>query len=367
MQVQVRQRDPRSVECDGLIVPIPRTDSLPRSLRPLDAALDGRIAAYLSSGDFGGRAGQVSSFPSSGIGAARVVLVGLGQDTRFDAEGLRRAAGRSMGALMRTKARRAALLVPSSRRVAPTDVGQSLTEGAILGAYRFDKYKTLDAESTEVERLELLPADARNVAALRRGSQVGSSIAEATNWARDLSNEPGSVHTPAWMAQQARAMGRAQGIKVSVLAESQLERENMGGILAVGRGSANPPRLVIMEYGAPERKRGRGRRRPTIALVGKGITFDTGGISIKPAGSMADMKHDMSGGAAVFGAMRALAALKLPLHVVGLVACAENKPDGSAYLPGDVVTTASGKTIEVLNTDAEGRIVLSDALHRATS
>jgi leucyl aminopeptidase len=367
MQVQVRPRDPRELECDGLIVPIAQTERLPRALRALDASLEGRIAAYLENGDFRGHAGQLTCFPGGGIRAARVVLVGLGPDARLNAEGLRTAAGRAVGPLIGAKAKRAALLVPGVRRAAPADVGQALTEGAVLGAYRFDKYQTLEEPPPALERLDLLPVDGRQTAGLRRGAQLGSVIAAATNLARDLSNEPGSVHTPAWMARRARALGRESGLKVSVLAEAQLAREKMGGILAVGRGSANPPRLIVFEHGAaPAARARRGRKRPTIALVGKGITFDTGGISLKPAASMVEMKHDMSGGAAVFGAMRAIAELKLPLHVVGVVACAENKPDGNAYLPGDIVTTSSGKTIEVINTDAEGRVVLSDALHYAT-
>ena len=147
-----------------------------------------------------------------------------------------------------------------------------------------------------------------------------------------------------------------------MFAEKELEREKMAGILTVGRGSAHPPRLIVIEHGAPAKA---ARKRPTLALVGKGITFDSGGISIKPAASMDEMKHDMSGGAAVLGALRAAALLDLPCHVIGIVAAAQNMPDGNAYVPGDIIRSAQGKTIEVLNTDAEGRIVLSDALHHA--
>ena len=192
----------------------------------------------------------------------------------------------------------------------------------------------------------------------------GCIAAESARLARDLSNEPGSVHTPAWMADQARKLGREVGLKVKVLAERELEREKMQGILSVGRGSANPPRLIVLEHNAPASG---ARRRPTLALVGKGITFDSGGISIKPAANMHEMKHDMSGGAAVFGAMRGAALLGLPQHLVGIVPAAQNMPGASAYLPGDIVRAASGKTIEVLNTDAEGRVVLADALHHAQS
>ncbi|MEE9281234.1 MAG: leucyl aminopeptidase, partial [Myxococcota bacterium] len=345
---------------DALVVPLLETDRVPRTLRSLDAALDGLIGSYLGSGDLSGKAAEVTSVPTGGIAAGRVIFVGLGQDRKLDPEGLRRAGGRAVKALVRAKAKRVALLVPALRRVAAADVAQALCEGLVLGGYRFDKYKTLEEPTPEIEGCELIPADARQIAAIRRGARAGEVIADATNFARDLSNEPGSVHTPAWMAQQARKLGRELDLKVTVLAEAELRKQKMGAILAVGRGSAHGPRLIAVEYGSAR------SRRPTIALVGKGITFDTGGISIKPAASMSEMKHDMSGAAAVLGAMRAIAQLRLPLRVVGIVAAAQNMPDGEAYLPGDVVTSASGKTIEVLNTDAEGRVVLADALHYAS-
>ncbi len=299
------------------------------------------------------------------------MLIGLGEEKSANRESLRAAAGRAAKALARAKAVRASLAAPALRRVAAELAGQALAEGLVLGAYRFDKYKTGNDAPPALERVSLLAPDARALAGLRRGAKLGQTVAEASNFARDLSNEPGSVCTPEYIADQARALGRSLRLKVTVYDEKQLAREKMNGILAVGRGSVHPPRLIVVEYGAepkPKTKaKSRARKRPTLAFVGKGITFDTGGISIKPAASMDEMKHDMSGGAAVLGALRAVAELGLPFHVVGIVAAAENKPDGNAYMPGDVITSARGKTIEVLNTDAEGRIVLSDALHLATS
>ncbi len=362
MEVSVRRSDPLDVACDALVVPLLKSDRVPRVLRALDTALDGLIGNYLAAGDLSGKAEEVLSVPTRGIEAARVIFVGLGPDKEIDAEGLRRAAGRAVGALAKAKADRAAFLVPSLRRVAAPRVGQALSEGLALGSYRFDKYKTIDESPPELASCELIPLDERQAADVRKGTRVGQIIGESTNFARDLSNEPGSVHTPAWLAQQARNLGRELALRVSVLAEAELRKEKMGAILAVGRGSAHPPRLIVLEYG----QKTASRSRPTIALVGKGITFDSGGISIKPAAAMDEMKHDMSGGAAVLGAMRAIALLKLPLRVVGIVAAAQNMPDGEAYLPGDVVTSASGKTIEILNTDAEGRVVLADALHYAS-
>ncbi len=362
MQLSVRRTDPTTVECDAVVVPLLKTERVPRRLRTLDAATEGLISSYLHSGDLTGTAGEVQSLPTNGVVAGRLIFVGLGSDRELDAEGLRQAGGRALNALGRAKAKRAAVLVPSLRRVGADAVGQALAEGLILGAYRFDKYKTIDEPHPELESCELIPADERQSTPIRRGARLGEVVATSTNLARDLSNEPGSVHTPAWMADQARKLARETDLRVRVLAEAELKKEKMGAILAVGRGSAHPPRLIVLEHG-PRRA---STRRPTIALVGKGITFDSGGISIKPAASMNEMKHDMSGGAAVLGAMRAIALLKLPLRVVGIVAAAQNMPDGEAYLPGDIVTSASGKTIEVLNTDAEGRVVLADALHYAS-
>jgi leucyl aminopeptidase len=360
MQLSVSRADPLGAECDALVVPLLETDRVPRALKALDRALGGLIRSYLDSGDLSGKAGETVSIPTADIAAGRVVFVGLGRDREVTPEILRRAAGRALGPLERAKAKRAALLVPSLR-IEASRVGQALSEGLLLGAYRFDKYKTIDDPRETLAACALIPADERQRLAIRRGAQAGEIIAQSTNLARDLSNEPGSVHTPAWMAAQARKLGRELELRVSVLGEPELRKEKMGAILAVGRGSAHPPRLIVLEY----RPKKASKKRPTIALVGKGITFDTGGISIKPAASMNEMKHDMSGGAAVIGAMRAIALLKLPLRVVGIVAAAQNMPDGDAYLPGDVVTSASGKTIEVLNTDAEGRVVLADALHYA--
>ncbi|MBC8074592.1 MAG: leucyl aminopeptidase, partial [Chloroflexales bacterium] len=195
--------------------------------------------------------------------------------------------------------------------------------------------------------------------AARRGVAVGQAIAAGVKLARDLANHPGNVVTPSYLGEAATQLGAQLGVQTPVFGPEELRAQGFGGILAVAQGSAQEPRFIIMEHGAAL------ENVPTVVLVGKGITFDTGGISIKPAENMDNMKMDMGGAAAVFGAMHAVASLKLPLHVVGLVASAENMPSATAYKPGDIITTLSGKTVEVLNTDAEGRIVLADALHYA--
>jgi leucyl aminopeptidase len=364
MQIEVQRKDASAASGDAVVIPLTKSDAPPRALRELDLAIAGLLARVWEAGDFTGKSGEVLSLPVAGIAAKRIVLVGIGDEKNANAESLRAAGGRAAKALARAKAKRASLAVPILRRVKPEEAAQALSEGVVLGAYRFDKYKSGNDKPPALEGVTLLAPDARQVVALRRGAKLGQVLAESANFARDLSNEPGAACTPEHLASEARKLARAHGLKITVFAEKELEREKMAGILTVGRGSAHSPRLIVLEHGVPAKG---ARKRPTLAFVGKGITFDSGGISIKPAANMDEMKHDMSGGAAVLGALRAAALLDLPCHIVGIVAAAQNMPDANAYVPGDIIRSAQGKTIEVLNTDAEGRIILSDALHHATS
>ncbi len=360
MKIEVTSGSSERLPTDALILPLLEATRVPPFLRPLDRALGGLLAGLLRDGDFKGKKGEEGWVPAAAAGGRRLLLLGLGDARRIDAEALRRLGAAGVRGLMKRRLRRGVLVLPPTRRLSDTDAGRAVAEGAILASYRFDRYRTGGDLPTAPEVLTLVAADARRAAGVRRGVGEGVVVAESTNLARDLSNEPGSVHTPAWLAERARALGREVGLKVHILGPRELEREKMGGLLAVGRGSEHAPRLIVLEYRPKS-----ARRAPMVALVGKGITFDTGGISLKPAATMYEMKHDMSGGAAVYGALRTAALLRLPLRIVGIVPAAENKPGGRAYLPGDVVKSASGKTIEVLNTDAEGRIVLADALHYA--
>ncbi|MEN8161850.1 MAG: leucyl aminopeptidase, partial [Myxococcota bacterium] len=265
------------------------------------------------------------------------------------------------------RAARAILLAPVSRRVRAAAAAQALAEGATLGAYRFDRYRTGEAkkEAFDVERLVLRFERAPDARAARAAATMGTHLGECQNLARDLSNEPPNKLPPAALAREATRAARDAGLRVRVLEPAELRRRGFGAMLAVAQGSANPPRLIVLEHGAPPRRAKKGartRRRPTVCLVGKGVCFDSGGLSLKPSMSMVKMKHDMSGGATVIGALVAAARLRLPLHVVGIVGAVENMPSGTAYRVDDVVTTHSGKTVEISNTDAEGRLVLADAL-----
>jgi len=343
--------------------------TLPSRLVKLDRVLGGRLRAAIESGDFSGKRGETLLLhPGRGVGAKRLLLVGLGDEAKLDAEALRRAGGAAAGALITRRGGQLAIMTPPARRLAAAEIGQALAEGAGLGAYRFDRYKApRDPARGALRGLSLVAEAGADLRALRRGTQLGAILADSQNVARDLSNEPANALPPAALADAARRLAREVGLRVRVLAVPELRRRKLGAILAVGQGSVHPPRIVVLEH---DPRRGgarakRGAKLPTVCLVGKAVTFDSGGISIKPGPGMHEMKHDMSGAAAVVGAMRAAALLDLPLRVIGVLGAAENMPSGTAYRPGDVITSGAGTTIEILNTDAEGRVVLADALHLA--
>jgi len=384
MKVTVDSRTPAEVAADLLAVPIgtPRRGA-PR-LSPRVAALDranrGAISSALSAGDFTGKANEtLLLYPSGGRARAkRLLLVGLGDERKLDDEALRRVGGSAIGAGSKRRANRVAVVVPSAPEEAASGRVQALVEGGVLASYRFDDYRTRqEGDPGPVGNLSLLVERGSDLRTARAAARRGEIMADCQNVARRLSDTPPNDLPPEALAREARRIGREVGLRVRVLEVPALEREQMGGILAVGGGSAHPPRLIVLEHGVPSAqgksskssKKKKGSKSPAgpapFCLVGKGITFDSGGISIKPAQAMDEMKHDMSGAAAVVGALRACALLKVPHPVVGVIGAAENLPSGTAYRPGDVVRAMSGKTIEVLNTDAEGRVVLADALHYA--
>jgi leucyl aminopeptidase len=373
MKVTVDARGLAEAASDVLVLPLAKIDPtsfrLPQRIATLDRAMEGHLSTVLNSGDFRGRSGEsLILYPGGGIRAKRLLLVGLGNERSIDAEALRCAAGTAVTQSAAKRAEKVVMAVPSVRRMRAPDAVQALAEGAALSAYRFDQHRSPREDAPgEVASLTLSLDRAGDVRAARPRAARGVVLAESQNVARTLSNEPANELPPAELARRAQKVARDVGLRVRVFDVAELKRRKMGGILAVGGGSANTPRLAVLEHNAPKTRGAKGRSPATVCLVGKGITFDSGGISIKPSPGMDEMKHDMSGAAAVVGALRACALLKLPLHVVGVVAAAENMPSGTAYRPGDVVKTMSGKTIEVLNTDAEGRVVLADALHFANT
>ncbi|MFJ7236408.1 leucyl aminopeptidase [Streptomyces olivaceus] len=330
----------------------------------VDKAYDGRLAGVLETLGASGAEGEVTKLPApSGFKAPVVVAVGLGAEpgkgAGYDAEALRRAAGVAARAL--AGAKKAAFALPLAEAADAGAVG----EGVLLGAYSFDAYKESGRDAgakgggkaplTEAALLGAKPRDKAYKAAVERAT----AVAEELNRARDLINTPPNDLNPEAFAAVAQAAAKEHGIKVQVLDEKALTKGGYGGILGVGAGSASGPRLVKLSYTSPKAKK-------TLAFVGKGITYDSGGISLKPAGHNETMKCDMAGAAAVFAAVVAAARLGLEANVTGWLALAENMPSGSATRPGDVLRMYSGKTVEVLNTDAEGRLVLADALWAAS-
>ncbi len=365
MQIAARGGAAERVVADALALGIFEGTQRPSgAAQAVDKAAGGSIRELLKSGDFTGKAGQVAVlYPTSGK-LARILVVGLGSEKSFDAERVRQAAGSAVTRARQLGVKTLATVVHGAGKggLDPAEAAQAVVEGSILGNYVFGRYWTQDKDrKRQVRSLVVVESDRARLAAVTRGVKKGQVVAESACLARDLASHPGQDMTPADMATQARgiAAGAAQ-LKATIFGPDELKRMKMGALLGVGRGSAQPPRLILVEY------KPKGRVRKTICIVGKGITFDTGGISLKPAESMEKMKYDMSGGAAVLGAMSALGRLRPSgVRVIGLVAAAENMPGGRAVKPGDVLTASNGMTIEVNNTDAEGRLVLSDALSYA--
>jgi leucyl aminopeptidase len=324
-----------------------------------DIPLPDALADLLIAGDFSGRAGQtLLLYPRGTVAPKRLLLVGLGKREKATAETIRRESATAVKEARKLKVAAVTIAINGELALEPEMAAQAFAEGIELGAYRFWRYRTglTDEQTFDVTRSTVFAKAGERTSA---GVAAGQVIARGVNFARDLVNGPGYAMNPPALGEEAVKLGQRLGLKVTVLDMAQLIEGGFGGILAVGKGSEHEPRFIVMEYG--QAKTG----TPTLCLVGKGLTFDSGGLSLKPAEAMETMKSDMGGAAAVFGAMQVVAELKLPLHVVGLVSAAENMPSGNAYRPGDIVKTLSGKTIEVLNTDAEGRIILSDALFYA--
>ncbi len=358
MKVTVRKGEIQKQRADALVVHL-FADSAPGgATAAVDRALGGQIRAAIDLGDLTGASGETLLLYSQGkIAAPRVLVVGLGAQASFDAEAARRAAAQAALALDKIGCQRAATILHggSADGLETAAAAQALAEASALALYRFEHYRS-DTRSPSLRQLTLVEHDAAKLPALRQGVRSGQALASATAAARDLINHPGNTVTPLYLADQARRLAQQyEHLKVRILDEKAMAKLGMGAVLAVGRGSSNPPRFICMEYNAR-------RREQPLVFVGKGITFDSGGLSLKSVSGIVSMKKDMSGAAAVFGAMQAVAELGLPRRVIGVIAAAENMPDGNAFRPGDVITTLSGKTIEILSTDAEGRLVLADAL-----
>ena len=365
MNITVKVADIAKTPADLLVVNLFEGTKTPGGATgAVDKATRGQLSEYLRGGDFKGKPNETLLLrPARGVRAKRILLVGLGKKQEFTLERVRQAAATAAQAALQLGLTRMTSVVHGTGAggAAAADAAQALVEGTRLGGYRFTRYKSRkENEEKPLAQLVLLEHDAAKARAIREGARLGNLISECVIFARDLANRSGSDHPPVFLAESARKMAREVGLRCTILGRNELERERMGALLGVGRGSRNEPRLIVLEH------RGVDKTAPTICVVGKGITFDSGGISLKPPGKMDEMKFDMCGGAAAMGLARAAALLKLPLNVIAIVPSAENLPGGGAYKPGDVLVSAAGITIEVLNTDAEGRLVLADGLHYAT-
>ncbi|WP_051865317.1 leucyl aminopeptidase [Streptosporangium roseum] len=343
-----------SFDTDALVVGVHTGPDGPRpapGAESVDEALGGGLAATLLTMGVKGKQGEIAKLPTFGaLSAPLLAVVGLGDapEGDYDTESLRRAAGTASRALAGTA--RVALALPA----ADAQRAGAVAQGALLGAYSFTTYRTTGEQTAPVAELTVLSDADGAQAAVERAATVAASV----SLVRDLVNTPPSDLWPARFAEIAEQTGSAAGLSVEVLDDKALKEEGYGGIVAVGQGSANPPRLVRLAYSHPEAAK-------TVAFVGKGITFDSGGLSLKPTSSMDWMKSDMSGAGAVFGALVAIAKLGLKVNAIGYLCLAENMPSGTAQRPSDVFTSFAGKTVEVLDTDAEGRLVLIDGIARA--
>ena len=330
----------------------------------LDGKLGGAIQRVLDLGDFKAKK-QTSSliYATDGIKAKRVLLVGLGEKKAVTTDTIRRAAALAayQAANMKLKALGLAIHQALGGKFKAEPTGKATAEGAYFGAFRYDEFVTKDENGRpKTLTVELVDSDAGKLRKLGKGISTGSTIGRAQNYARTLANRPGNVINPETLAAEARKLAHSlPGLSCTILDEAQLKAKKMGGILAVGSGSKNKPRLIILKY-SPAGKSA--SKKPSVALVGKAITFDSGGISIKPSSHMDQMKLDKCGGIAVLATMKVVAELKLGIKVTGFIPSAENLPGGESYRPGDIIHTYSGKTVEVQNTDAEGRMILCDAL-----
>ncbi len=363
MDVALEGKEPLDVDADctvfGVLERTEKDALIPPHLKAADSATGGFLSAAWERKEIKGKKAEVLLFPLPG-GRRRIALVGLSKPADLSIETVRRAIGYLTRHLKGKGIRSLCVDLPSftAGKLPPEDCARAIADGHALASYEFTRYKS---ERTEPEKRRLVISLSKEH--VRVKDRVGAAVSregkllDTVLWTRDLANLPADTATPEFLANQAAQLGKDVKLKVTIFDEKKLKEMGCGGILAVGGGSIHPPRMAILEYTGAG-----GRNAKTIAVVGKGITFDSGGISIKPSTGMSEMKFDKSGAVAVLGILRAAAELKLKVNVIGVMALAENLPGGSSYRPGDIVKTFSGKTIEVLNTDAEGRVVLSDAL-----
>ena len=360
MQVKAVAGDITGMKADAVIVNLFEGTERPGGATgAVDQALGGTIARLMAEREIKGKLNELTLIHTMGkMEAERVLVVGLGKQEKFNADSIRGVAAAACRFLRRIGAKRVATIAHGAGAggIEPAKAVQAVTEGSILGLYTFRKHVTKEPEYGEIEELVIVERDEGRLPLLERSIHRGKVVAEATNFARDLINEPANYMTPADMADVARTVAAELGLEFSVLEREDMKKLGMGALLGVAQGSKQPPKFITLSY------RGGEPGKAALGLIGKGLTFDSGGISLKSSEGMDEMKGDMAGGASVIAAVKAISELKLRVNVTGLIPATENLPGGAALKPGDVLTAMNGKTIEVANTDAEGRLILADAL-----
>ena len=358
-EVRVAPKKIESLDADAIIVNLFEGVGAPGGATgAVDRALGGALSELIRSGEFKGKGGETVLLHTLGrLPAARVIVVGLGKQAEFDLDRVRQASAEGFLLARQAGCKSAASVVHGAGvgGLSPRLAARATVEGAILGLYRFEPYKD-KPDDKAVGEVIIAENDKAKLEAVLEGAREGRILSDATNFARDLANRPGNKLTPSILAAEAGKLAKEHGIECEVLERQDMEKLGMGALLGVAKGSNEPPKLIVMRH------RGGGEKGEWLGLVGKGLTFDAGGISLKPGEGMEEMKFDMAGGAAVIAAMGAIAQLGVKHNVLGVVPATENMPGGHAQRPGDVITAMNGKTVEVINTDAEGRLILADAV-----
>ena len=366
MKITLSTSAPSRLETECLVVAVVDTaegsdhDTQKPQVLTDDAAITNAVADLIASGEVTGKAMETTLLHKpAGLKAKRLLLIGAGKAKSFSASDVRKVAGAALRTLKSKDLKTFAIAAPVNPGINAGDAAKAIVEGAYVGSFDPDYYKS-DRKEQKIDTITIIASLDSNTNVVQSAIDIGTIIGEAQNFTRDLVNEPGNRMTPTILADRAKKMCDEVGLQCETYGPDKIKELRMGAFWSVAQGSIEEPRLIVMRYepkGAPE--------RPFLGLVGKGITFDSGGISIKPSDGMEKMKYDMAGGAAMIGAMRAIAQLKPDVRVIGIVCATENMPSGSAQKPGDVQIAMSGKSIEIINTDAEGRLVLADGLHYA--
>ena len=360
MEIKVIAGDITKIEAGAIIVNyFEGMERLDGDITIIDKALDGAIAQLIAQGEIKGKLSEVTIIHSLGkLPAARVVIAGLGKQTELSQDKVRGVVAETCR-LLRQKGVDSIATAAQGAGVAGISLesaAQAVTEGALLGVYSFRRHITKEAEYGEIKELTIVEPDETKLPLLEQACYKGRVLAGATNLARDMVNEPANYMTPSHMAETANRLAETHGLELNILEQEQMHELGMGALLGVTQGSRQPPKFIVLHY------KGSDSNEIDVALIGKGITFDSGGISIKPSEGMGEMKGDMAGGAAVMAAMSAIAQLKPKINITAIIPAAENLPSDNALKPGDVLTAMNGKTIEIISTDAEGRLILADAL-----